>query len=94
MMIMLTTILMAKVNDVIIATIIKMIRRRIILRKRHITPATMYHNATKGKKNKSTSIMARRVPAELAGSLGMMIYRLRCTGVLIRYSNRLEPSCT
>ena len=31
---MLTTILMAKVNDVIIAKTIKMIRRRIILRKR------------------------------------------------------------
>lgn len=87
---MLTTILMAKVNDVIIAKTIKMISRRIILRKKKKKPATMYKN----KKNGQKSIMARTAPKTLAGSLGMMIYRLPRTGVLIRYSNRLEPSCT
>ena len=87
---MLTTILMAKVNDVIIAKTIKMIRRRIILRKRKKKTATMYN----AKKNGKKSIMARPVTKTLAGSLGMMIYRLPRTGVLIRYSNWLEPSCT
>ena len=91
---MLTTILMAKVNDVIIAKTIKMIRRRIILRKRKKQTATMYNDATIKKKNGKKSIMARPVAKSLAGSLGMMIYRLPRTGVLIRYSNRLEPSCT
>ena len=43
---MLTTILMAKVNDVIIAKTIKMIRRRIILRMRKKQTATMYNDAT------------------------------------------------
>ena len=87
---MLTTILMAKVNDVIIAKTIKMIRRRIILRMRKKQTATMYNDATMNKKNGKKSIMARPV----VRSLGMMIYRLTRTGVLIRYSNRLEPSCT
>lgn len=74
---MLTTILMAKVNDVIIAKTIKMIRRRIILRKRKKQTATMYNDATIKKKNGKKSITARPVAKSLAGSLGMMIYRLR-----------------
>ena len=90
-MIMLTTILMAKVNEVIIAKTKKMIRRRIILMHNiHITLMIASKNA-----RKISSIKRWRRPSlELPRLLGMMIYRLPRTGVLIRYSNRLEPSCT
>ena len=87
---MLTTILMPKMNDVIVAKTIKMIRRKIILMKRFATRRNMYPTATIQGRVKSRKILA----AESARLLGMMIFRLPCTGVLIRYSNRLEPSCT
>ena len=94
-MIMLTTILMAKMNDVIIATTKKMIRRRIILmQNRHIQVTIAFKNATAIASRSLSIALLGRPSSELPRLLGMMIYRLPRTGVLIRYSNRLEPSCT
>ena len=94
-MIMLTTILMAKMNDVIIATTKKMIRRRIILmHNRHIPRMIAFKNASAIARKIAPIKLLRRPSLELPRLLGMMIYRLPRTGVLIRYSNRLEPSCT
>ena len=86
-LIMRATIVMTKMNEVFIATTKKMIRRRIILmHNRHIPIMTFL--AT------SSNAFWRRPSWELPRFLGMMIYRLPRTGVVIRYSNRLEPSCT
>ena len=95
-MIMLTTILMAKVNDVIIATTKKMIRRRIILmHNRHIASKIALKIASAIARKIPSIKLLRRPSLELPRLLGMMIYRQwPRTGVLIRYSNRLEPSCT
>ena len=94
-MIMLTTILMAKVNEVIIATTKKMIRRRIILmHNRHIPRMSALKSASTNAPTAAFTKLLRRPSSELPRLSGMMIYRLPRTGVLIRYSNRLEPSCT
>ena len=94
-MIMLTTILMAKMNEVIIATTKKMIRRRIILmHNRHITLMIAFKIVSKIPSRSMSIALLGRPSLELPRLLGMMIYRLPRTGVLIRYSNRLEPSCT